>query len=367
VTDEDGPIATGRDSPGGSDGGGEPGRSDDGPMRERGSGSAVKTWVLMGADRLVLTGVLLAIIGLLLVAFGLFDAVGFRAALRSGDPVETFFQAMVTAIVTGVTLVITINQLILSQELGPFGDQASRMEGAMDVRERVESHVDDAVSAAEPAEFLQSLVAAARGRAKTLSDAAAATPASDATLADDLAALGAEVERNAAAVEAQLETAEFGTFDVLDAALNFEYSTKLHEIRRIRAVHADRLAGDTDDVLAELRETLELYGATREHVKTLYFQWELITLSRVVLYASVPALATAIAMILFFDDPGSVPGRTLGVENVALFVSAAVLVTVTPFLLVVSYILRIVTVTQRTLAIGPFVLRETETPAEGPE
>lgn len=43
-------------------------------------------------------------------------------------------------------------------------------------------------------------------------------------------------------------------------------------------------------------------------------------------------------------------------------VSTAFTLSVTPFLVFVSYILRVATVAQRTLAIGPMILRDSETP-----
>ncbi|MFB6270208.1 MAG: hypothetical protein ABEH83_09710, partial [Halobacterium sp.] len=106
-----------------------------------------------------------------------------------------------------------------------------------------------------------------------------------------------------------------------------------------------------------------LFGPAREHFKTLYFQWELSELSRQLLYAAVPALAAAIAALLLFD-PAQFPGATLGVSHALVVVSAAATVAVLPFALLLAYILRIITVTKRTLSIGPFVLRETDRSAD---
>ncbi|MFT4949648.1 MAG: hypothetical protein ACI9CA_001789 [Natronomonas sp.] len=78
------------------------------------------------------------------------------------------------------------------------------------------------------------------------------------------------------------------------------------------------------------------------------------------LYAAVPALLVSVAMILFVDDLGTVTGVTLGVENLLWLVSGAVALALVPFMLLLSYILRIATVAKRTLAIGPFILRESD-------
>ena len=104
---------------------------------------------------------------------------------------------------------------------------------------------------------------------------------------------------------------------------------------------------------------MSLFGPAREHVKTLYFQWALIDLSRLILYAAVPALVVA-GLMLTAVDAGTFPGRTLGVDHVTLAVGGAFAVALLPFSLFVSYLLRVLTLAKRTLAIGPLVLRDSE-------
>ena len=65
-------------------------------------------------------------------------------------------------------------------------------------------------------------------------------------------------------------------------------------------------------------------------------------------------------MILFVSDIETVTGVTLGVDNLLWLVSGAVSLALVPFMLLLSYILRIATVAKRTLAIGPFILRESD-------
>ncbi|OTF10785.1 hypothetical protein B9G38_04990, partial [Halorubrum sp. SD612] len=113
------------------------------------------------------------------------------------------------------------------------------------------------------------------------------------------------------------------------------------------------------DLLGELKESLSLFGPAREHVKTLYFQWALIDLSRLILYAAVPALVVAGTMLTVVDA-GTFRGATIGVNRVTLVVAGAFAVTLFPFSLFVSYLLRVLTLAKRTLAIGPLVLRDSE-------
>mgnify|MGYP006882759195 FL=1 len=143
------------------------------------------------------------------------------------------------------------------------------------------------------------------------------------------------------------------------AALNYNYSWKLYAARRIRAENADRLTEAAHRAFDDLVDALELFGPAREQFKTLYFQWALVDLSRTMLYASVPALLTAVAGIVYLD-PALFPATAFGVRPLVVVVSAGVAVSLLPFAFLFAYILRIVTVAKRTLSIGPFILRETD-------
>ncbi|PSQ66200.1 MAG: hypothetical protein BRD24_04225, partial [Halobacteriales archaeon SW_9_67_24] len=92
---------------------------------------------------------------------------------------------------------------------------------------------------------------------------------------------------------------------------------------------------------------------------TLFFEWALINLSQLILYVSVPALVVAGSMLAFVNG-SSFTGMTLGLPNLLLIVAGAFTVSVLPFLLLLSYILRIATVAKRTLAIGPLILRDSQ-------
>lgn len=323
-------------------------------MRERVPRSSRWFWFVLDADRRAVAGGLLALLFVSLVVGGTLLPTPAFALLTDGDPHETLFNALVGSVITGVTLVLTLSQLVLSQELGAVGDQRDRMEGAMEFRVDAADAAGMDVAPSEPSAFLRGLVAASQEQANALADAAPDGEAGDAVdgYVDNLT-------ENAEAVTEQLDGAQFGDFDVVWAALNYNYSWKIYAAERLRAEYGDALSGPADDALSDLLDTLELFGPAREHFKTLYFQWELSDLSRTLLYAAVPALAMAVGALLLFN-PARYPGYTLGVNHALVLVSVATTVSVLPFAILLSYILRIVTITKRTLSIGPFILRETE-------
>lgn len=327
-------------------------------MRARGEANASTFWLFVEAPRLLFVGVLFLVILLALVAVGV-TVPGAVQLLSSGDPIETAFQSFLGATITGVTLVLTLNQLVLSQELGAVGDQRDRMEGAMSFRDDVSSVIDSPVAPAEPAAFLRALVLATADRARTVADRIDVdqSRAGDGAIATEIETLADNVEQNATTVGDRLADAQFGTFELLSAVLDFDYSLTLYRTRRLRYEHEADLSDAQIEALDDLAETLRLFGPAREHFKTLYFQWELVTLSRVILGSSIPAILVTVSMVLFYNV-GVVGGSLLGIPVPILLVAGAVSVGVLPFLVLLAYILRIATVAKRTLSIGPFTLRD---------
>lgn len=324
-------------------------------MRERASGGRVETWLLMSANRRVIAALLLLLVFAALLALGALDGAALRRAMEASDPVETLFQGLVGAIITGVTLVVTISQLVLSQELGALGDQADRMENAMQFRRSVEEKIGVPAAPPEPAAFLKALVDTARDRAQALTDDADETRDGDA--AEQVRDFAGDLAENARQVSGRLGDAQFGTFSVVSAALDFNYSWKIYEARRLE--DKESLSEETRDALADLVEVLKFFGPAREHIKTLYFEWELTDLSRELIYLAVPALIVAIGTLLYLEAPPIIEGALLGIDHVVWITCVAAAVSVSPFMLLLSYVLRLVTVAKRTLAMGPFILRET--------
>ncbi|WP_336365034.1 hypothetical protein [Halalkalicoccus salilacus] len=325
-------------------------------LRERTEESNLKLWILLRMNRWTLTGIIL---------IGMFFGIAILSFLEL-SPIQTVVAAtgaiqilfgpfMGGAIITGVTLVVTLNQLVLSQELGAIGDQRERMQEAMKFRRDVESasHVD--LAPPEPSAFLRHLIAAIQDRIETLYDRI--SEEADNELQNEIEDYVETLNEDAEMVRDNIKGAQFGTFDVIWRVLDFNYSRKIFRARQIQNEYGEDLSDEANETIDELIETLSLFGPAREHFKTLYFQWELINLSRSVSYAAVPALLAAVGMIIY-TDATAVGGTFLGIANLVWLVSFAFVITLSPFIILLSFIFRIATVAQRTLAMGPFILRE---------
>ena len=330
---------------------GEPGntmRGRVGNQRDR-----MRLYVQLNVNRIVLAGAIALAFFLTVLALSVLDATPIRAAMRSSDPVETLFQAFVTAIITGVTLVVTISQLVLSQETGPLGDQRDRMKGAMDFRREVEDFFD-ATSPPEPASFLQALVDMSGENAEELRDTIEDERDG---MPDELGEFLDALVENADVVSDDLDEAQFGRYQVVKAALDYNYSWKIYQARRLRRQLEGELSKAEGEAFDDLVRVLEFFGPAREHIKTLYFQWELVELSRQLIYVSLPALVAAVGVLAMLDA-ASFPGTLLGVDNINWVVVGASTLACLPFFLLGTYILRLTTIARRTLAIGPFILRQ---------
>jgi hypothetical protein len=325
-------------------------------MRERADESRLKLWLLLGANRLVVTGVLAVVMFVVFVVCVTVLPPPLVPQLTSGDTIETMFSAMLGAIITGVTLVVTIGQLVLSQENGPLGDQRERMENSMDFREYTEELIGSP-SPADPSAFLRGLVDLSQERAEAVRDGLGDIDSDQ--LQWETKEFTESLIGNSETVRDQLDGAKFGTFDVLFAALNYNYGWKIYQVERLLNDHEEDLGQPENDLLNELKSALSMFGPAREHVKTLYFEWALVTLSQLILYAAIPALAVA-GIMLTVAEPGTLPGSTLGFANITLLIGAAFTITLIPFLLFASYVSRIVTVAKRTLAIEPLILRDSQ-------
>ncbi|ELY71007.1 hypothetical protein [Natrinema versiforme] len=329
-----------------------------GVLGQRAGVGGLRLWLLLRLNRWFFTAAVLVIVFGVLVASSKLGLTPLRLIVAQHNGTFWIFSAFIGAIITGTSIVVTINQLVLSQELGAVGDQRDRMQEAMAFRGDIEDTLEEEdIMPPEPAAFLYELVDGIEREATEFESTVAADHGDE--LQRKVADYVDDVTENATVVKDDLADAQFGTFDVIWNALNFNYSRKIHDARKIRTDHGDDLSEEADAEVDEMIKILKFFGPAREHFKTLYFQWELINLSRALLYIAVPALAV-MGLLMMYVDGTALPGTTLTVDNLVWLTSAGFVIGIAPFVVFIVYILRIATVAKRTLAMGPFILRESE-------
>ncbi len=325
-------------------------------MRERVGETRVKIWFLISANRWFVTGIILLIAYLVLLFVHVVGPTSSQKLVTTSG-IGSLFGSMVIAIVTSVTLVLSISQFVLAEEIGPLGQQRERMSNETEFREEVEKAAGIGVSPAEPSRFLRTLIEMADTHARGLSNAI--SESDNPEQFEEVAEYADGLVAHSQKISDELENAKFGSFQTLLPVLDYNYSWKVFAARTLRDKYAESLPEEADDAFGDLIEALRFFGPAREHFKTLYVQWEIINISRGVLYGAMPTLALAGYMILEFDA-AKITGTVFGVSTAYLVVSALYVLTLIPFAVLLAYLLRVLTVMKRTLAIGPFILRETE-------
>ena len=329
---------------------------EDESMVERMGESRVRFWFLLDGDRWVITSLLTVSLFVILVIFGTIGPSSFRTVMSSTNQVGIAFQAFIASLITGVTLVVTIGQLVLSDELGSLKTKREQMDETINFRYDVDS-IFGTIGPPDPETFLRNLIQKSKERAETLEEDL--TENSNNELREQVTEFVTALVKNANEVEDQLEDVEFGEFNLLRTAMNYNHSWKLYGVLWLKSEYKDSLDDEEERMFDDLIDVLMIFGPLREYFKSLYFQWELVRLIRSILITAFPALAVAIATLLFLA-PTSFPGVTFGVANIIWVVSASSAITIIPFFVLTSIVLRIATIAKRTSAIGPFIVHESD-------
>lgn len=315
----------------------------------------VKRWFLLDANRNAITGLLLIGSFVVIVLVGSFGPVSVQAFLTEGVSPGTVLVELLKAIVSVVVIVLSINQLVLSPGLGPVGEQQERYEQSIDLRQQVEDHTGIQVSPASPAAFLAVLLNAIVDQAEQIEEIAPSV--SDPDLREQSDEFTNTVVGEAETVSDMLSSSRFGKFEVISAALRFAISEKVRSLRKLQK-NDNSLPDPLAEAFDEMNDLLKLFTVAREYLKTVYIREEYISLSEGLLYTGFPAiLVTFLASQIY--TPSVFPGEFFGVEKRLLFVSAAVTVSLTPFVVLISYVFRLAAMSRSTLFVGPFDARET--------
>jgi hypothetical protein len=323
-------------------------------MWDRAGESRLKIIFLISLNRWLVVGTLSSIGFVSLLVLTVAGPANVRNVV-AGDALGAVFGSLIIAIVTSVTLVLTVSQIVLSEQIGELKDQREYLKGEVEFRDEIEDLSDSDVVPVEPNEFFRLLLAMVETRAKTI-----VRSVDDAGRTDELGAVLAYADAviaHSRSVSDDLEGAEFGSFTVLLPVLHYNYAWKIHAARALQQKYD--LPPAADESFDELIRILRHFAPAREYFKTHYFQWEIVNSARGTLYGAMPALAVAAYMVLAFD-PAAVTGEVLGVELLYLLLAVTYVAVLLPFTVLLAYLLRILTVVKRTLDTGPFILRHSD-------
>ncbi|WP_408959323.1 hypothetical protein [Natrinema sp. 74] len=318
---------------------------------EIGAGSRVREWMLIEGDR-VLIAVVLSIAVFFLLLF--FHGVGIVSFVNPNS-VTRVASGMIAGTFSLVTLVVSINQLILSQEFASAGKAQERLEAVVEFRDDIADETDVSASPVSPTRLLELLLASISQDADALADAVSDH---DEEVRRSIVRYANTVRAETNRVDETLEHTSFGTFRAVFAATTYDEDWQLYVGTHFRNAYEDSLSPTAIDRLEDLLESLKLFHIAGEQFKTTYLQRELTRFSQLTVYAGVPSILSAIFIGLLYAD---ITGPSINIAALPYVVIGLIVVVLSPLALLVSFILRTTTITRRTASTGPML------PQKGPE
>lgn len=307
-------------------------------------------WLFLTGNRFIIAGGLL--IGIFSVVSGvmLVDS----GPLRQPSPLFYVFGGLIGGNLTLITVVISINQLVLSRELGAPGKIQQQMQDMNEYRDEVAEATNRQVLPYLPPDFLSLLLETTRQRAQAIPETVEQT---DEQIQTEVAALVTVITDHVDHVSRLLDQGDIRPFRALSEALNANNAAYIHDAERIRTTHGSVLPTAANERLEELTGALRKLEVAREYFKTLFLQEELALLSRVLLYVGIPAEVGSVSILVLF---ATTPAGGLPTRGIPFLAPIVITIGFVPLAVLFAFILRIATVTQHTAPILPFGMPKQE-------
>jgi hypothetical protein len=320
----------------------------DPPVRDQ---RGLRRWVFLDGDRRALTVVLLAVIFGALLLVGTVWEFEMERLVTETRAVQTLFNTLLGGIILFVSVVLSINTAALTREFASLQVKRSRIEDAIDFQVELEELGDEGVSPAGLKPFLEYVVSAVRSETAALRRGDEAGPGGGA-----IASFASEVEAELSLVEDRIRGPHSPVSVVLLSCLDYPYARHINRARRLRVAHGDELTADDRASLDALLQALTIFASGREYFTTLYFKRELRDLSSALLILSLPVIVFT-AYVLLAIDAGLFPRLALkDIGARLLYVNLAFVVALSPYVLLSSYMLRLLTVSKHSLETTVFSL-----------
>jgi hypothetical protein len=325
------------------------------PVPKRNGRFHVIRWVLLEANRLAVTGALLSFMfsGLMLV--GWVWTFEMQRVLTETPAVQTILTSLLSGIILLVSIVVSINSIVLSHDITSVDAQGDRIQGVVEFRRDIGRLTEGGESPTDPASFLDLMASVIHDRATALQDD---INGSDEELTKDIQNYVDEVLETAEPLSNQGGSSSGAEFGILWLGLEADYGTHMDRSRKLRSSHEGELSDTFDERLDDLIQAFQLFATGKEYFKTLYYTQEVSQLSQTLLVISLPSILITASAILAINAQLLPEMWVFGLPPLMSFVSTVFTVALAPFLVLTAYMLRLSTVAQRTAGAGPFSLSQ---------
>ncbi|MFC7315884.1 hypothetical protein [Halomarina halobia] len=302
-------------------------------------------WFLFDGNRSAVAGLMLVGVIAIVLAFGFVGLIDVTKTNR----MMWLFNGIVNGILTLVTVVIALNQLVLSRELDSVSNFYDRLDETVAFRQSVEERAATDVASPVPTDFLGVLLRTLRDRALTLREDELVRRDED-VRRDVERYVPSLIEQTDRTIDTLEETRT--EFEALSAVVRYRDSWYFYFTRRVRVVHGDALSDTASAATEEMLELLKEIDAARQYFKTLYVQRSLARLSRRLVYTGSLSILIAVLTVLVYRNT---PNAALDPVPLLLVTSVVIAVALSPIAVLFASGLRVATVARETASFGPFV------------
>lgn len=317
------------------------------PVPSPDEGFNLVRWVLLEADRRAVTGSLLTLVFVTFTMVATVWTFEMQKLMTETGTVQTILNTFLSGMILLVSIVVSINSIALSHDITSVEDQEARIEGAIAFRRELGKLTESGENPSDPSSFLKFMSRVIGTRAQALTSELDGV---EKDLAEDIQEFSERIA-NTAGKLGEVDETSGAEFAVLWKGMAFDYGPYIEQSRTL---------GSTSDVTSEtfddLIEAFELFAIGREYFKTLYYAREVSKLSRTLLIVALPSILFNASTLLAIDAGIFPDVWILGLPPLQTFVAVAFTISLAPYLVLTSYILRLSTVARLTAAAGIFTL-----------
>jgi hypothetical protein len=303
-------------------------------------------WLMLEANRLAVSGALLTIVFVTFTGLSTVWTLKMQRLLTETTTVQTLLDTFLIGMILLVSIVVSINSIVLSHDITSVENQENRIQGAIKFRENLGELSESGESPSNPSAFLSAISRVIDERAQALTGELDGV---EQEFIEEIQEYSASVS-NAAEQLGAVDDTTGAEFAVLWKGLHFDYGPYIERSRILR--DSDAASVSFEDLI----EAFELFAIGREYFKTLYYTREVSQLSRTLLVVALPAILLNASTILAINQQTFLDIWIFGLPPLQTFVAVAFTISIAPYLVFTSYMLRLSTVARLTSSGGIFSL-----------
>lgn len=322
------------------------------PVPANDNGINLVRWLLLEGDRYAITGALLTVTFVSIIAIGSLWTFEMNQLLTETQAVQMVLNTFLSGIILLVSIVVSINSIILSYDITHINTQEDQIEGMIDFQTRVGRITGAEEPPTDPHTFLKVMAETIQ---RETNEVVADMEGIDESFTEEIERHLEQITGTTEHIESSINEIGGGKFSALWVGFETDYGPMVNRSRKFTDRHESDLSDGGSDHFDTLIEALELFATGREYFITLYYTREIAELSRTLLFVSLPAIVVTASTILAIDAQLLPDIWVFGLPPLMTFVALSMVIALAPFIVLTAYMLRVATVAKRTASAGPFV------------